>query len=250
MREVRFLVVDDSAMARSLITSVIRTRLGAEVVHHAADGRQAILTLEETPVDIIISDWNMGDVNGDELLAYVRRTPRLKHLPFIMVSTNNQREFIVTAQQLGVTHYLVKPFTPAELEQKIRTSWNSASKRKSERHADLPTHQLALAANGRIHTGALLNLSRSGALLRLKYGETIGLNTRCELTMDLSDPAHGRSWAIRGLVGKTLRLEAGADQTCLVAMQFDPEQISPEVAAILNEVIDWLASRAPQLITG
>jgi CheY-like chemotaxis protein len=248
MREVRFLVVDDSAIARSLVTAVIRTRLGADKIFQAADGRDALLLLEDTPVDIIISDWNMTQVNGDELLAYVRRHHRLKHIPFIMVSTNNQRDFIVNAQQLGVTQYLVKPFTPAELEQKIRNSWNAASKRKSERHAGLPQHQLSLKVDGCVYPGTVVNLSRSGALLRVKYGDAIGLYKQCELAMAFSDPASGRRWDISDLTGTTLRLEADGGEMCLVAVKFETEGVIPTMIAPLGELIDWLASRAPQVI--
>lgn len=133
MRDLRFLVVDDSAMARRLIMSVIRSRLGGEKVLQANDGTEALLLLEGHPVDVIISDWNMGKVNGDELLAYVRRRECLRHIPFIMVTCNTQRESILAAVQLGVTRYLVKPFTPAELEQKIRSAWNATTRRRAER---------------------------------------------------------------------------------------------------------------------
>jgi two-component system chemotaxis response regulator CheY len=249
MRSVRFLVVDDSAISRSLVTAVIRTRLGAERIFQACDGRDAILLLEDTPVDIIISDWNMSRVSGDELLAYVRRNGRLKHIPFIMVSSNRQRDIIVDTNELGITHYLVKPFTPAELEQKIRNSWNMASKRKSERHAGLPQHQLSLTVNGCIYPGTVVNLSRSGALLRVKYGEAIGLYKDCALAMTFTDPNSGRRWEVSDLRGTTLRLEADGGDMCLVAVKFDLDAIGPSEETPFAQLIHWLAARAPLVIS-
>jgi CheY-like chemotaxis protein len=249
MRDVRFLVVDDSAMARKLVASVIRARLGSERILHASDGKEAILALQERPIDIIISDWNMNEVHGDELLAYVRRDDRLKAIPFLMVTSNNRREFILSALQLGVTHYLVKPFTPAELEQKIRNSWNAASKRQSERHADLPAHQLEVRVEGQPYHGALLDLSRSGALLRMQYSAAVGLFKCYELSLVFTDANSGRRWAIPNLVGNAVRLQAEGTGMCLIGLKFDEASVAPEAAQTFAELLEWLTAREPQVIS-
>ncbi len=252
MRNLRFLVVDDSAMARRLIVSVIRTRFGAEKVLQAGDGREALLLLEQHPIDLIISDWNMGKVNGDELLSYVRQHDRLRHIPFVMVTSNAQRDAILTAIQLGVTQYLVKPFTPAELEQKIRSSWNAAAQRRTERFADLPVHQASIQLNGRAEPASLLNLSRSGALLRLQHSDTIGLYRNYTLSLGFTDATSGRQWSLAAIPARSVRLESDDPQhsTCLMAVEFAEDQLDALTGRQLATLMDWLAARGPEVIDG
>ncbi|MGE0081396.1 MAG: response regulator [Thiohalomonadaceae bacterium] len=252
MRDLRFLVVDDSAMARRLITSVIRGKLGSEKVLQAGDGREALLLLESNPVDIIISDWSMGKVNGDELLAYVRRNERLRHIPFIMVTCNAQRDAILTAMQLGVTHYLVKPFTPAELEQKIRSSWNAAVRRGTERYSDLPAHDASILLEGSPAPVSLLNLSRSGALLRLRHNHAIGLFRSYELSLTFRNPDSGQTWSLPSVPSHCVRLETDDHRhaNCLMAVEFDAGKLDANATRQLDSLLAWLAARGPTIIDG
>jgi CheY-like chemotaxis protein len=244
MQNVRFLVVDDSAMARTLIASIIRRRLGSDRIVHASNGKEAILRLQEQPIDIIVSDWNMEEINGAELLEYVRRHGRLRLIPFLMVTTNNRREFIVNAFRLGVTHYLVKPFTPAELEQRIRTAWHNAARRDGERHRDLPSHRVLLRSAERLCAGELQDLSRSGALLRVKATDAPRLELQCELSISLTDAGSGQQWLMPRVFGTTVRVEPQSDGSTLVALRFDADMAEQDVAAALDDLIAWLAARA------
>lgn len=250
MRNLRFLIVDDSAMARRLIVSVVRAKLGVERVLQAADGHEALLMLDKNPVDLIISDWNMGKVNGDELLSYVRRNERLRHIPFIMVTSNAHRESILAAIQLGVTQYLVKPFTPAELEQKIRSSWNAAAQRRTERFSDLPPHQATLDVAGTAVPVTLVNLSLSGALLRLNHSDAMGLYRDFTLSLAFSEAPSGQEWSVSAVLGRSVRLEVDDPKqgTCLVALEFSREVLDSQTEQQLISVIKWLGSREPAII--
>lgn len=250
MRDLRFLVVDDSAIVRALITSVIRGKLGGEKVLHAGDGHEALLLLESEPVDIIISDWHMDKMNGDELLAYVRRNERLRHLPFIMVTSNAQRDAIITAMQLGVTHYLVKPFTPAELEQKIRSSCNTAARRRTERYADLPPHEAFVLFDGEQLPASLLNLSRSGALLRLRHNHGIGLFRSYVLSLNFRSPDSEQTWSLPSVPSHCVRLETDPyrQDTCFMAVAFDAARLAPNTVRQLDNLLAWLAARTPSII--
>lgn len=248
MRNVRFLVVDDSALARSLIVSVIRKRLGGERILQASSGKEAILLLQEQAVDLIISDWNMEQIDGAELLEYVRGHQRLRHIPFIMVTTNNRQEFIVNAFRLGVSQYLVKPFTPAELEQRIRAARHTASRRATERHFELPPHRVLFKSEGRLGGGQLLDISRSGALMRVRSVDLPALQQRCELSLSFSDPDSRRQWLIPTLIATAVRLEAESEGYSLVALRFEADELAPEAAAAFNALIEWLDGRTPQLI--
>src|SRR3989338_5287346 len=108
----RILVVDDFASMREMMIKALNS-LGMNDVLQAEDGEIALraLTNIEPPIELVISDWNMPNLNGIELLKKVRAHHRLRHLPFILVTTEGEKENVIEAVQAGVTNYIVKPFT-------------------------------------------------------------------------------------------------------------------------------------------
>ena len=86
----------------------------------AEDGILALETAKEEKVGLILAGWNMADMNGLELLKAVRSDENLKDIPFIMVTAEGQKREILEAAKAGVSNYIIKPFTPETLEEKIR----------------------------------------------------------------------------------------------------------------------------------
>ncbi len=246
MRDVRFLVVDDSSMMRKMIKGLIMNKLGSQHVLTANDGREALKLLENNPVDLIISDWNMIDMDGDELLYAIRHHERYKDTPFVMVTTNNQRDFIITALQLGVSQYVVKPFTAAELEQKIRSSWTAANKRRSERHSDLPKHRVFVQVDDDLREAEAVNISRDGILLRMPYDRAMALYETYSLSMVFE--AEGQKWKLDKVQGQVARLEAENPRvpSCSIALEF--RQLPEASRQELKGLIEYLASRTPKVI--
>ena len=117
-KEMEVLVVDDQQMMRRIVISLLK-QLGIIRVREASDGRTALAQLEEGPVDLILSDWNMEGMSGLEFLKAVRADDKYKHLPFIMVTGENKVTNIVAAKEAGVSNYMVKPFSAATLKTKI-----------------------------------------------------------------------------------------------------------------------------------
>lgn len=115
----RFLIVDDNAPMREIIRKVLH-ELGYEHVQEANDGASALPMLESMPFDMLITDWNMPKLPGIELVRSVRAVPKLARLPVIMVTAEVKREQIIAATQAGVNGYIIKPFTPHTLAEKIR----------------------------------------------------------------------------------------------------------------------------------
>ena len=250
MRGVRFLVVDDSPMAVKLITGVIRNQLGSDRIFTAADGREAIRVLEKHAVDMIVSDWNMEQMNGDELLYYVRNHKELKDVPFVMVTSNSQKDFIITALQLGVTQYLIKPFTPAELERKIRNSWNAANKRAAERYSSLPSHRAVLKVRGAPLPAKVQDISRGGVQIHLTYNDGLHLYQHYELAMSFQDEATGKECCVINTKGELTRIEADRQHppNCNVALILRPEDLEAEQAEKFEQLLTMLAERAPEVI--
>ncbi|WP_058913567.1 chemotaxis response regulator CheY [Entomohabitans teleogrylli] len=117
-KNLRFLVVDDFATMRRIVRNLLKD-LGFNNVDEAEDGLDALGKLREEKYDFVISDWNMPNLDGLELLSAVRKDGALSHLPVLMVTAEAKRENIIAAAQAGASGYVVKPFTAATLEEKL-----------------------------------------------------------------------------------------------------------------------------------
>src|SRR5262245_28631938 len=115
----RFLVVDDFAPMREIIRKVLH-ELGYEHIQEANDGATALPILQNQPFDMLITDWNTPKLPGIELLRTIRADPKLAALPVLMVTAEVKREQIIAATQAGVNGYIIKPFTPHALADKVR----------------------------------------------------------------------------------------------------------------------------------
>ena len=114
----RVLIVDDFSTMRRIIKNILR-QLGFNNIVEADDGTSAWEILSKDQIDFIISDWNMPQMTGIELLRKVRPSEEFGDLPFLMVTAEAQQENIIEAVQAKVSNYIVKPFTAETLGQKI-----------------------------------------------------------------------------------------------------------------------------------
>ncbi len=112
------LIVDDFATMRRIVKNIL-TQIGFKNFLEADDGSVAWEILQKQHVDFIVSDWNMPKMTGIELLKKVRADDKFKDLPFLMVTAEAQKENIVEAVKARVSNYIVKPFTPETLSEKI-----------------------------------------------------------------------------------------------------------------------------------
>lgn len=117
-KNMRVLVVDDFSTMRRIIKNILR-QLGFNNIIEADDGTTAWEVLNKDRIDFIISDWNMPKMTGIELLRKVRASEEFADLPFLMVTAEGLQENIIEAVQAKVSNYIVKPFTPETLGQKI-----------------------------------------------------------------------------------------------------------------------------------
>ena len=117
-KNMRILVVDDFSTMRKIIKNILR-QLELTNVVEADDGTTAWEVLNRDNIDFIVSDWNMPKMSGIELLRKVRASEEYAATPFLMVTAEAQQENIIEAVQAKVSNYIVKPFTPETLAQKI-----------------------------------------------------------------------------------------------------------------------------------
>lgn len=114
----KVLVVDDFSTMRRIVKNILR-QLGFVNITEADDGTVAWEILNKEKIDFIVSDWNMPQMTGIELLRKVRASDHLKDTPFLMVTAESLQENILEAVQAKVSQYIVKPFTAETLKQKI-----------------------------------------------------------------------------------------------------------------------------------
>lgn len=118
--KIRILLIDDASFIRDLIKRTLRKYLPQCEIIEGADGRKAQCILSRQPIDLILSDWEMPGLSGEELLQWVRADEKLAAIPFIMITSLGGKEHIMRAVQAGVSDYLGKPFTGEELMHKVQ----------------------------------------------------------------------------------------------------------------------------------
>lgn len=116
--KIKILVVDDFSTMRRIVKNLLR-QLGYENIEEAEDGAQAYSKLKNGGFGFVVSDWNMPNMDGLDLLKKVRNDPELKDLPILMVTAEAEKEKVITAIQAGVNNYIVKPFTGEVLKEKM-----------------------------------------------------------------------------------------------------------------------------------
>ena len=114
----KILIVDDFSTMRRIVRNLLK-EIGYNNADEAEDGQVALTKLKAESFDFVVSDLNMPNMNGFELLHAVRADPALKSLPVLLVTAEAKKEDIITAAQAGASGYIVKPFTKATLEEKL-----------------------------------------------------------------------------------------------------------------------------------
>jgi len=117
-KNMKILIVDDFSTMRRIIKNLLRD-LGFTNTTEADDGSTALPMLKNGNFDFVVTDWNMPNMQGIDLLRAIRADPELKKLPVLMVTAEAKREQIIEAAEAGVNGYIVKPFTAETLQEKI-----------------------------------------------------------------------------------------------------------------------------------
>jgi len=127
--DIKILVVDDMAAMRKILKTLL-AQLGYKNVDEAEDGKQALEILKQSPnkYGLVITDWNMPNMTGIELVQAIRSDEKLKHLPILMVTAEAKKENVLMAIKAGVNNYIVKPFTAETLKEKMEKIFSSLGK--------------------------------------------------------------------------------------------------------------------------
>jgi two-component system chemotaxis response regulator CheY len=119
----KVLFVEDSLTMRRIIANSLK-QVGFDNIIEAENGAEAIEKLAGQAIDLVVTDWNMPEMNGAELVQVLRSLPQYQEVPIVMVTTRGMQEDVITAMKLGVNGYIIKPFTPEILGEKIKSVMN------------------------------------------------------------------------------------------------------------------------------
>lgn len=128
MQVLKFLVVDDASFIRDMVKKQLRDAFPGCQITDVPSAARAQVALKAQPFDLILCDWEMPEMSGEEFLRWLRAHPSYADLPFIMVSSRGERDFVVKAVQAGVSDYLGKPFKPEMLVSKVSKVLRKAGK--------------------------------------------------------------------------------------------------------------------------
>ena len=118
MATTKFLIVDDSLTMRRIVINTLKS-IGFENVIEAADGKDAMAKLLSEGAEFLITDWNMPEMSGLDLVKWARASEQFADMPILMITTRGNKDDVIEAMKMRVNNYIVKPFTAKGLKEKI-----------------------------------------------------------------------------------------------------------------------------------
>ena len=143
---IRILVVDDATFIRDMVKKHLRETIPGVEVYEAVDGSRALAAIKSQTMDLILSDWEMPNMSGEELLRAVRSSDQGAATPFVMISSRGDRNHVIKAVESGVSDYLTKPFTPEELLRKVFKQLKAVGKAPTHARGQASTQGIAFAS--------------------------------------------------------------------------------------------------------
>lgn len=222
------LIAEDALQVQRILVRILKEDLKFGKVLVASNGKEAMQFFENEHVDWIFSDWDMPEMTGDEFIQALRLHPRGKDVPFILMSgrTHADKESLVAAVKLGVNDFVVKPFSPAVLAQKIQRI-NTATKRAIAARIAPKGHYPAqiLFPSGTKYEAELVDISATGCLLRtkpLQQGGTVF--DEAELTIKLIANTVSMKSLTARIAMDNIKEVKSPERTVLVAFQYKAEE--------------------------
>ncbi|MDH5183931.1 MAG: response regulator [Gammaproteobacteria bacterium] len=231
------LVVDPSKQIVSIVCRMLKEQLKFGNVISCTDSKEALDIIREEHLDWVISDWEMPNISGLDLLEEVRKRKENSEVPFILMSARADKESLVEAVSAGISDYIAKPFSPAKLLEKLKRFTNLKQLNRSVRISPSDEYIVEIeATDGKKYNTTIVNVSLSGCLLRsplLKGG--LYLYDEIPLNMKLSENN------IR-LSGSVIRLDTdksnAKDSQDFMTVALNFVEVDEQARMCLNEFIN------------
>ena len=240
MKKLNILVVDDNASMRKLAKSGLERSFLNSFVDEATNGKEAQMKMEASEYDLVLYDWEMPDDKGDEVLQWVRQHPTKKSIPFVMVTSINDRATVLKAIADGANGYLVKPYTAEQLARKIMAAIDRFDRRQLER---VPVEgTVVVHFQDTVATGRLIDMS-----LETNMGGLFGTFERKNLIPSILekviiDIELDDNLKLSGIEGFVIRIQAAEafldTEEVNVAIKFAdlPENEHGQLTGVLNSL--------------
>lgn len=202
METLKVLLVDDMTAARHFIKYGLENNHANLTIYEASNGKEAQAKLETEHYDLVLCDWEMPVMTGEELLRWVRNHDTLSNTKFIMITTRSEKESVLKAVQMDVNGYLVKPFTIEGLLQKMADIDNKFDRRRQERRA--MSGNVTLRFRDYESTGELMDISLGGLLAAFPRKEIIPRI----LERIAADVKSVNDQKVAGIAGFVIRIQA------------------------------------------
>jgi len=220
---IKILVVDDASFIRDMVKRNLRDKIPDVEVFDAVDGHRACALLKGQAVDVILSDWEMPGMSGEEFLHWIREHERYAKTPFIMVTSRGDREFVIKAIEAGVSDYISKPFTPEELIRKTLKQLHKLGLAKSTATGSNGTTQGMAGASVDVLTGgaAVPQATKPKGSVNQLGAETVSALTRSvaapTIRPDTAQSSTGKTKLAKKAKGQAqLRFANNQSCTCVV----------------------------------
>lgn len=229
MTKVSVLVVDDAPFIRDLVKKGLRNYFPGIHIEDAVNGRKAQVWLERETFDLVLCDWEMPEMSGLELLTWCREQPKLKTLPFIMVTSRGDKENVVQAIQAGVTDFIGKPFTNEQLLTKVKKALARVGKLDTLL-ASAPTKMNSAFGNDSLSalTGSKTEVVRPAAAPA----------TGPKAAPLINPAAHAPASALGSRGQGQLRLPSGIQQCVIKALSLKEASLVVRRGDVLPQVLD------------
>lgn len=201
MKKFITLVIDDTSTMRQFIRHGLEENLPNVHIDEASTGKEAIAKLDQTEYDLVLCDWELPDINGDEILQWVRSHPIIHQTPFIIISSRRDKESVIKAIHGGVNSYMVKPFNVGSLIQKITAVLDGFDRRRFQRFE--ASGAIILKFNNNILEGTIIDVSLGGVFCISKRN-----NPLPSIFEKVSIDIKFDSGELSGIDGFTIRLQA------------------------------------------
>ena len=236
MKPIEILIVDGAVQIREIIRSALENSFPKIVIDEAGTNREAKSKLENRHYDLIICDWEAHNIQGPELLEWMREEPVLNTIPFIMMTSKSDKSHIINALQSGVNSYLIKPFSVVGLIHGVMSVITKLDRREFERFfADSP---VSLTFQKNKIKGHLIDISAGGLLATFKRRGSFA-NILEKVSIDIEPDYKTNIPSIQGFVVRIQAAEKSADSEYInIAVKF--LKISPDTRNELNTFLSSL----------
>lgn len=192
MKKIKVLVIDDASFMRDIIRKGVRSSYPGFVIKEAADGSQAKALLKQEDYDLILCDWEMPKMTGEELLAWLRQESPKPDTPFVMITSRGDKEHVVKALELKANNYIVKPFTNEKLTDVVTKQLTQSLKIEARTLSQMGAGQSTVSGSDAI---SLLTKSKSaGASSNKSSSEKVSHTERAKVARPKSQAIAQLRW--------------------------------------------------------